>query len=237
VTTNQGENTRNLPIVFLLRSYLDALVQAGGIPVLLPSSLPAEAVDRLCERLDGILFSGGGDISHDRYGGQEDSHIKEVDTERDSIELSLLEAIIQKEKPFLGICRGLQMINVGLGGNLYTNISDQIPAGMKHDYFPGYSRSYLAHTVNIMDGTILMEIFGRSGISVNSLHHQGVKDVPKKLTPTAFAPDGLVEAIEMNSYPFGIAVQWHPECLGDQSEQRRLFEAFVQAADKHKEKE
>jgi putative glutamine amidotransferase len=234
VTTSLGKNDSNLPISFILRSYIDALVCVGGTPVLLPSNLPTEAQDRLCEKLDGILFSGGGDIAHQKFGGQNDPHINGVDLERDSFELSLLDVIIQKKKPFFGICRGLQLINVGLGGTLYTHITNQIPNGMKHDNFPDYPRSHLAHTVNIVDDTILKDIIGKSEVLVNSLHHQGVKEIAKNLKPTAFAPDGLVEAVELQSYPFGIAVQWHPEWLCDVPVQRRLFEVFVKTADSYK---
>jgi putative glutamine amidotransferase len=233
VTTYQGKNDNNLPIVALLCAYVDALVQAGGVPLLIPSSLTDDFSRALYRRLDGILFTGGGDIALDRFGGEPHPQVDGVDPERDSIEITLLNALIHDEKPFLGICRGFQVINVGLGGTLYTHIEGQMSNALKHDYSPDFPRTYLAHKVKVENGTRLMGILGETDLSVNSRHHQGAKDIPAALKPTAFAPDGLVEAVELPNHPFGIAVQWHPEWLTDQPATRRLFRAFVEAADSH----
>jgi putative glutamine amidotransferase len=234
VTTYQGKNNNNLPIVALLRAYVDALVQAGGVPLLIPSSMTDEISRALYRRLDGIMFTGGGDIALDRFSGEPHPRVDGVDIERDSIELSLLDTLVHDEKPFLGICRGFQVINVGLGGTLYTHIEDQMPNALKHDYYTDFPRTYLAHKVKVEDGTCLMNILGETDLSVNSLHHQGAKDIPAALKPVAYAPDGLVEAIELPNHPFGIAVQWHPEWLIDQPATRRLFRAFVEAAGSHR---
>jgi putative glutamine amidotransferase len=230
VTTYQGKNDKNLPVLAILRAYVDALVQANSVPVLIPASLTEESVGVLYEHLNGILLTGGGDIALDRFNGEPHSQIDDVDTERDAIELSLLKAFVLGKKPFLGICRGFQVINVGMGGTLYTNIDDQMPGSQKHDFYPDFPRSYLAHTVNVKSGTHLAEILSETNLSVNSLHHQGAKEIPMVLTPTAYAPDGLVEAVELPDHPFGIAVQWHPEWLTDQPASRRLFRSFVAAA-------
>ncbi len=233
VTTYQGKDDKDLPIVALLRAYVDALIQAGGVPVLIPSSLSAETRQTLYGRIDGILFTGGGDMAVDRFGGEPHLRVYGVDVERDSIELSLLDALVHDKKPFLGICRGFQMVNVGLGGTLYTHIEDQMPGALKHDYYPDFPRTYLAHKVKVDSGTRLVNILGEADLFVNSLHHQGVKDVSEALNPVAFAPDSLVEAVELPNHPFGIAVQWHPEWLTDQLSTQRLFQAFVEAAGKH----
>ncbi len=230
VTTYQGKDEKDLPIVALLRAYVDALIQAGGVPVLIPSSLVDETRQALCGSLDGILFTGGGDIALDRFSGEPHPRVYGVDVERDSIELSLLDTIMHDKKPFLGICRGFQVINVGLGGTLYTHIEDQMPGALKHDYYPDFPRTYLAHTIKTEGGTLLANILGEADLSVNSLHHQGVKGIPEALKPAAYAPDGLVEAVELKNHPFGIAVQWHPEWLTRQPATRRLFRAFVEAA-------
>lgn len=229
VTTYQGKNEQDLPIVSLLRAYVDALVQAGAVPVLIPSNLAAGTCRTLCGQLDGILFSGGGDIAFDGSGSEPNPRVVDMDIERDSIELSLLDTIVHDKKPFLGICRGLQVINVGLGGTLYTHIPNQIPEALKHDYYPDFPRTYLAHKVKVESGTYLENILGETDLYVNSLHHQGAKIIPSALKPAAYAPDGLVEAVEMPNHPFGIAVQWHPEWLTDQQAMRRLFRAFVEA--------
>jgi putative glutamine amidotransferase len=230
VTTYHGKNDAGLPVVALLRAYVDAIVQAGGVPVLIPSSLPEEIHREFCARLDGVMFTGGGDVALDRFDGIPHPSVDNVDLERDSIEVSLLETLIQKGKPFLGICRGFQIINVALGGTLYTHIIDQLPGALKHDYYPVIPRNYLAHTVKMVDGTNLAGILGEVELPVNSLHHQGAKELASLLRPAAYAPDGLLEAVELPGHPFGIAVQWHPEWLTDQLATRRLFRAFVEAA-------
>ncbi len=234
ITTYQGKNDENLPIVSLQRAYVDALIQAGGVPVLIPSNLTDIARQNLYGRLDAILFTGGGDISLDRFIGTPHPRVGNLDPERDSIEMDFLVSLVQDGKPFLGICRGFQVINVGLGGTLYTDIEDQMPAALKHDYYPNYARTFLAHEVTVVSGTQLEKILSQTDLSVNSLHHQGAKVIPAPLKPTAFAPDGLVEAVELLNHPFGIAVQWHPEWLTDQPAARRLFRAFVEAAQDHR---
>jgi putative glutamine amidotransferase len=233
VTTYQGKNDNGLPIVTLLGAYIDALVQAGGVPVLIPSRLTDEIRRSLCGRLDGILFTGGGDIALDRFNGEPHPSVDNVDLERDSIELSLLDTLVHGEKPFLGICRGFQLINIGLGGTLYTHIEDQMPNALKHDFYPSFPRNHLAHKVIIVGGTHLANILGETRLSVNSLHHQGAKVIPSALKPAAYALDGLVEAVEIPNHPFGIAVQWHPEWLTNQPATQRLFRAFVEAASSH----
>jgi putative glutamine amidotransferase len=230
ITTYQGNNDEDLPIIALLRAYTDALTNAGGVPVLIPSNLAGEALRTLYDHLDGILFTGGGDIQISRFDGIPHPRIVKVDAERDSMEFSLLEALVHDKKPFLGICRGFQVINVGLGGTLYTHIQDQMPEALKHDYYPGFPRTFLAHNVRVEPGTHLSNILDKTELMVNSLHHQGVKNIPAGLKPAAFAPDGLVEAVELPGHPFGIAVQWHPEWLISQPATQRLFQAFVEAA-------
>jgi putative glutamine amidotransferase len=230
ISTNQGKNKENISTVSLARVYIDALVQAGGVPVLIPSSLKDGTRQSLYNQMDGILFSGGGDIALGRFNGEPDLHVANVDAERDAIEFALLETLSQDDKPFLGICRGFQVINVGLGGTLYTHIEDQMPNALKHDYYPNFPRTFLAHKVKVEGFTRLGNILGQGELFVNSLHHQGAKDIPAQLRPVAFAPDGLVEAVELPNHPFGIGVQWHPEWLTDQAATQRLFQAFVEAA-------
>jgi len=229
ITTYQGKNDMGYPILALLRAYVDALVRADCVPVLIPVNLTGEYIPVLYERLDGILFTGGGDIGLNYFRGVSHPRVEGIDPERDSIELSLLNTFVGGRKPFLGICRGFQVMVVGLGGTLYTHIDDQMPGAQEHDY-PDFPRTYLAHKVRIESGTRLANILGETNISVNSMHHQGAKDIPKELKPVAFAPDGLIEAIELPDHPFGIGVQWHPEWLIDQPATQKLFRAFVGAA-------
>ncbi len=231
LTTRHGKNENGYPAVYLLRAYVAALVEAGGVPILIPSDLNETGWRALYGRLDGLLFTGGGDIAIERFHGEPHPTVDAGDPERDEIELSLLKMALEGGKPFLGICRGIQMINVGLGGTLYTHILDQMPGAVRHDYHPEYPRDYRAHAVKIEPGTRLAQILGETALDVNSMHHQGLKDVPAAARPVAFSSDGLVEGIEVQDHPFGLGVQWHPEWLTDSQPARRLFHAFVEAAD------
>jgi putative glutamine amidotransferase len=231
ITTNQSTNSYGQPLVLLQQSYVKAIMQAGGVSVLIPSMVANDGWDALYARLDGILFSGGGDIGLEHAPGDPHPRINDIDLERDSVELKMLNAAASDGKPFLGICRGCQVMNVALGGTLYTHIPDQLPNALDHSY-PGNMRTVLAHQVKIEEGTQAAEIFGDPIIKVNSLHHQGLKDIAPSLRVAGHAPDGLVEAIELPDHPFGLAVQWHPEWLTDQEGTRNLFRRFVDAAGK-----
>jgi putative glutamine amidotransferase len=182
--------------------------------------------------LDGILLPGGGDISIERFGGEFHPRIDRGDPDRDAIEIALLRNATESGKPFLGICRGFQMVNVALGGTLYTHIQDQMPGAIKHDYDSVTERKLFAHSVKVEQTTHLANVLGEIKLNVNSLHHQGIKDLAPALRPAAYAPDGLVEAVELPEHPFGMAVQWHPEWLLEQPVMQRLFRAFVDAAKK-----
>jgi putative glutamine amidotransferase len=229
ITTYQDKNATGLAIVMIFQAYIQAIMQAGGVPVLIPSILAERGWDVLYKRLDGILLAGGGDIALEHFKGDDHPRINGVDPQRDSVELSLLQAARDDGKPFLGICRGIQVVNVGLGGTLYTHIPDQHPNAIDHTY-PGNMRTVLAHEVRIEEGTRFADLVGEPILKVNSLHHQGLKDVASELQITAYAPDGLVEAVELPEHPFGVAVQWHPEWLTGQQPTRDLFKAFVEAA-------
>jgi len=176
ITTLQGINPNGLPTVMLLQAYVLAIIQAGGVPVLIPSMLAERGWDVLYERLDGVLFSGGGDIAPGLFGGENHPRIDEVDPLRDSIEMSLLHAVVSDGKPFLGICRGIQTVNVGLGGTLYEHLGERFPRKVDHTY-PGNMRTHLVHDVKVEEGTRLAEIVCEPTLKVNRLHHQGLKDV------------------------------------------------------------
>ena len=230
ITANQISNLYGQPAVQLLQAYADAIAQAGGVPVVIPSSVAHGGWEALYARLDGILFSGGGDIAVDQFSGEPHPRVDDVEPDRDSIELSLLRAAAEGGKPFLGICRGCQLVNVGLGGTLYTHIPDQLPGALDHAY-PGNKRTVLVHEVQIEEGTKVANVLDEPIIKVNSHHHQGLKDIAPSLRVAGRAPDGLVEAVELPEHPFGLAVQWHPEWLTAQEHTRNLFRRFVAAAE------
>jgi len=229
ISTNQSKNVYGQPTVALMQSYVNAVIQAGGVPVLIPSMIHEDGWDALYARLDGILLSGGADIAIEHFSGEPHPRVEGVDPDRDSIEIKMVQAAVEDDKPFLGICRGAQVINVGLGGTLYTHIPDQVPNALDHAY-PGNRRTVLVHEVKLEEGTHIAEVMGEPILQVNSLHHQGLKDIAPSLRVTGYAPDGLIEAVELPDHPFGIAVQWHPEWLTDQQPTRNLFKKFVEAA-------
>jgi putative glutamine amidotransferase len=218
-----------LPISAVNTAYINAIHQSGGLPILIPNQLLDAEWRDLYPRLDGILFTGGGDISVEHFDGIPHPKVDEVDEGRDSLELSLFRQAAQDGKPFLGICRGCQVANVALGGTLYTHIQDQLPGAVKHDWYPDIPRNTIAHPVKVDEGSQSAQIFGEPILQVNSLHHQGIKDLASGLVAVGYAPDDLVEIVELPGHPFGIAVQWHPEWLTDQPSMR-LFSAFVEAS-------
>lgn len=211
-------------------AYVDALRDAGALPVLVPSGLAEEDLDRLRTRLDALLFTGGGDIDPAVYGGQPHPTVYDIDPDRDHTELHMVRRFAADGRPFLGICRGLQVVNVALGGTLYTHIMDQLPGAIRHDYWPDFPRDRISHPVQIAEGSALAGILDSPLVGVNSLHHQGIRDLAPGLSPAAHAPDGLIEAVELQDHPFGLAVQWHPEALSGEHRMPALFKAFVDAA-------
>jgi putative glutamine amidotransferase len=232
LTVYLTRSASGLPAAAINIAYIDSIRNAGGLPVLIPNQLQVEEWRELAPRLDGILFTGGGDIRTELFGGSPHPAVDDVDDERDMLELSLMRHAMEDGTPVLGICRGCQVMNVALGGTLYTHIPDQLPAAVRHDFSTDFPRDYPAHPVRVEEGSRLAEICRQPLLQVNSLHHQGIKDLAQALMPVAYAPDGLVEAVELPGHPFALAVQWHPEWLPSYKPMQRLFLAFVEAAKK-----
>jgi putative glutamine amidotransferase len=213
----------------LLEGIVAGVERAGGLPLLIPLGLSDETLRGLYRQLDGLLLSGGGDIEPGRYGLAATALVGGVDAERDRTEFVLIDFLIDDDKPFFGICRGAQVLNVALGGTLYRDMSEHDGA-MKHAYYPDLPRDLRPHEIKIEEDSVLAKILGEPIVTVNSLHHQAINEVAARLRVTALAPDGVVEAIEMPHRPFALGVQWHPESLPDAPEMRALFEAFVEAS-------
>ncbi len=229
ITTRQTHTPEGRQAFSLLRAYVDAVLEAGGVPLLIPASLPVSQIPTLLERLDGVILSGGGDIHPQFFPGAPHPLIDETDIERDALELTLARRALEHQKPLLGICRGCQVLNVALGGTLYTHIPDQFGRQVDHSR-PDTERRVLAHSVRLQPDSRLAEILGEETLQVNSLHHQGIARVGNGLRPNAWAEDGLIEGIELPRAPFVIGVQWHPEWLTDQEATRRLFARLIQEA-------
>jgi putative glutamine amidotransferase len=210
-------------------AYAEAVSLAGGLPFLIPNDFPIEKSSSLFEKVDGLLLSGGGDIEITRYNGVPAS-LLEVSVERDRTEFALLKAALELQKPVFGICRGVQVINVALGGTLYTDIPTQYTTQIIHSTPAVKGRDFMAHGITLELDSRLGRILGREQFEVNSFHHQGIQKLAPGLRVTARASDGLIEAVELESDPFKlIGVQWHPECLTDIQIQLELFKAFVAA--------
>lgn len=200
--------------------YADAVITAGGVPVLLPPALDAEAAAAALARLDGLILGGGADVEPGRYGAEPGAHTAGWREDRDASELALIEVAAERALPTLGICRGMQMMAVAAGGALAQHVPD-IVGHQGHSPAPGI---YGLTSVEIAPESQLGGILGER-VSVPCHHHQSVAGHPG-FAPVARAADGLLEAIENPDLPFWLAVQWHPETGTD----RRLFEALVRAA-------
>lgn len=215
----------------LVALIVEGVERVGGLPVLVPLGLPEATLRALYEKLDGLLFSGGGDVAPERYGSESNTLLFGVSEERDRTEAALVEWAVAGAKPLFGICRGAQILNVTLGGTLYRDISEYAPA-IKHAYTGEGETTLRAHEIQVEEETRLAQILGKPVLAVNSIHHQALREVAPRLHITARAPDGLPEAVEVKDHPFGLAVQWHPECLLDAPEMLNLFQALVAAAGK-----
>jgi putative glutamine amidotransferase len=229
ITSGLIDNSAGVPVCQLGQAYVTAVQRAGGIPMVIPVGIEVTTLASLLSRLDGVLLSGGGDIDPLLFNGAPHPKVYGISPERDAMEIALVKIALEMDKPMLAFCRGIQVLNVALGGGLYTHIQDQVEHSLKHDWFPKFPRDKLAHTVSLKCESQLDQIYGADEIRVNSLHHQGISKVGKGLTATAFAPDGLVEGLEVKGSTFALGVQWHPECLPDDPGTHNLFNAFIQA--------
>jgi len=215
-------------------TYVRAIHHVGGTPVILPPVMTAADWPLLLARLDGLLLSGGEDIQPNRYGQQPESWLGGVDTERDAAELGLIPLLLEHGLPLLGICRGHQALNVGLGGTLYQDLHAHLPDALEHALVPGRRIEQIVHDVTLAEDSRLAEILGATRLAVNSAHHQAVQHPGAGLRIVAHAPDGVVEATEHPAHPFCLSVQWHPEAMVPQEATMwPLFAAFIAAAAAH----
>jgi putative glutamine amidotransferase len=233
ITMGHNQNAKALTYE-LGEAYLQAVIKAGGLPIILPSGLPEEILLGLLKQCDALLLTGGGDIDPLSYQKMPDDRAGGIDLRRDASEHYLIKAAMLEQMPILGICRGIQMLNVALGGTLYPDINGDMPGTSKHDFYPDLPRDAYCHTISIEEGNLFHEIMGKTEIQVNSLHHQGVKDPADGLVVVGRPEDGTIEAIIAPDYSWCIAVQWHPECLSEDIDAQNLFTAFVNAANQYK---
>ena len=201
-----------IDIYGLMPSYTEAISAAGGIPLLIPLGLAEDDLSVILDSVDGLLLPGGGDVKPDRYGGRYHEQMWGINPERDRTELYLAREAVNQGKPLFAICRGIQVLNVALGGTLWEDIASMAPETIKHRYNK-QPRDYLAHTVTLAHGSLVEQCLGSTEVWVNSLHHQAIRELAPWLAVTGSAPDGLIEAVEVPGHPFALGVQWHPENL------------------------
>lgn len=214
--------------LWMLPGYFDGITGAGGIPVMLPLTDDEAALRQCVELCSGVLFTGGQDVSPALYG--EDILYDNVGCcpDRDAMESIVLKLAMEQDKAILGICRGIQFINVSLGGKLYQDLPSQHPSEVCHRQTPPYDVP--AHTVELVPGSPLEELLHTENLPVNSYHHQAVRELAPGLEPMAVSPDGLVEAVCRPASRFLWAVQWHPEfAFKKDPANRAIFRRFVEA--------
>lgn len=211
--------------------YLDAITSSGGLPIVLPNL--DEEVHSFALLLDGLLLTGGGDVDPTLFFEEPIPHLGNVSPERDNFEIALTQAMLNLNKPILGICRGIQILNIAAGGNIYQDIYSQFDKPLlQHTQFA--PRHHASHFIQIEKATKLHGIVQSDLVKVNSFHHQAVKKIPKDFEICAIANDGLIEAIESKEHDFVLGIQWHPEGMlkKNDSSSASLFQAFIKACQK-----
>jgi putative glutamine amidotransferase len=213
--------------------YLLAVEAGGGIPLLIHLTRDAAVIQAHYQRCDGLLFAGGGDVDPAIFGQAPHAKLGPIEPLRDEVELALARRAIEDAKPVLGICRGIQLLNVALGGTLYQDIPAQLPGALDHyasSKAPG--RASLAHPIALTPGSWLAARLKADQLPGNTFHHQALCDIAPGLRVTGRAPDGVVEAVEGQGPGFVVGVQCHPEELWERADARwaRLFAGFVEAA-------
>lgn len=218
----------NKDISLIKNLYCEALAETGGVPVLLPLSMNDDLIDVYIDKCDGLMVTGGPDVDAEYYGERNLPFNGELSPYRDAMELSLIKKAVSKGKPVLGICRGMQIMNAAMGGTLYQDIHEQIKDRQLIKHSQNAPRWHATHEVTIKKGSFMWEVFKAERVSVNSFHHQAVKDIALDFEGTACSDDGIVEAIEYRKSSFAVGVQWHPEDLYKKSDlQRGLFRKFI----------
>lgn len=207
----------------LPEAYIDAIFKAGGCPLLIPHTplFPEEMITPF----DGIIFTGGGDIDPQFYGGDQHEALYNVNTERDRFEIALAKYCIQSKIRVLGVCRGAQILNVAAGGTLYEHLPDVVGEQILHRAPP---RAPIKHDITVNKDSKLAAITQAHHFTCSSWHHQGIKELAPIFTPSAYAQDGIIEAFEHPSHPWLIGVQWHPEhAAATDPIQQRIFHQFI----------
>lgn len=211
---------------FLADNYINAVEAAGGLPIILPIYTEADTVQQLVMRLDGVIISGGNDVSPAFYGEQAES-CGELEPRRDTQDIALSRYLWEhSDIPVLGICRGMQVLNVMMGGTLYQDLRK---AGYQRHSWDESPMNLPVHRVKLEDGTRIRSIFETDCVQVNSYHHSAVRQAAEGLVIAGRSDDGVIEVMEWPGERFFLCVQWHPEMMYDDQRQEKLFMSFVEA--------
>lgn len=216
---------------WMLPGYFDGITAAGGVPVMLPLTAGEGALRQLTAACDGFLFTGGQDVSPTVYGAEKSPLCGETNPLRDAMETTMIKLILEADKPLLGICRGIQILNVTLGGTLYQHLPVEYPSTTEHHQTPPYDKPI--HSVKITPNSPLEKLTGKHSLYVNSYHHQAIQTLAPTLKAMAYSDDGLTEAVYLPSARFVWAVQWHPEFnYKTDDSSMSIFKAFVDSCKK-----
>jgi putative glutamine amidotransferase len=213
--------------IWMLPGYMQGLEEAGAVAAILPLTVSETVLKKITQTFDGFLFTGGHDVNPKLYGQEKSPHCEEICQIRDVMETYIFrEAVLNQNKPALGICRGIQFFNVMLGGTLYQDIPTEFPSAINHS--TGHTMSP-SHSVQLLCGAPLCELAGKEHLEVNSSHHQGINKLAKELKIMAVSDDGLVEAVYMPNRHYVWAVQWHPEHSLNDETSKKIFSSFVKS--------
>lgn len=216
--------------VKLYSGYYNAIVKAGGLPFVIPCIGGGYAQD-IVTRIDGLLITGGQDVDPAIFGEQPHPMLGRVNPCRDEIEIALCKEAAKRDIPVFGICRGCQLMNIAAGGDIYQDVPSQTDKDKLICHSQSAPKWFGIHEITIVEGTLLSRIIGTDGCRVNSFHHQAARRAGRSLRAAAYAPDGIIEALEAQDKRFFLGVQWHPEHMYEKDERMfMLFKAFVNAA-------
>ena len=231
---NEQRPDSPFPLYELKAAYADAVLRAGGLPLVLPYVDDPSCVDAYLDRISGLLVTGGAfDIPPESYGETAREGMGVQKLSRTAFESALMRGALKRNMPVLGICGGMQLLNVVLGGTLFQDISREVPGAHAHEQ--QHERTQPLHPVEVKDGTLLAEALGKGQLMVNSTHHQAVARTGEQVVVSAAAPDGVVEAIESTHYGFAVGVQWHPELMINTVPMNvGLYRLLVQKAREHR---
>jgi putative glutamine amidotransferase len=208
----------------------EAIIQAGGLPIMLPHLTNEDDIDQIAERIDGLYATGGYDVDPTLFGEEPHPNLGTVIPSRDAFELALIQKVLELDKPILGVCRGTQILNVAVGGDMYQDIPTQIEGNVLQHQQKAPSE-HGSHFVDVKEGSLLHRLTESEKLKVNSRHHQANRSVPESFLISGTASDGVVEAIESKEHHFVLGLQWHPENMAVASDipSQKIFKGFIEA--------